>query len=117
MKMAYMSQEQKAKIVVELKKVIPKDWKWSVSVEHRSTIVLTISKAPVDLNAMAPHGLNEYHLDLNFSGELLETFKKIRAALNLDNFDNSDPMTDYFHVGHYVNIRIGKWNKPFIFAQ
>jgi hypothetical protein len=35
-------------------------------------------------------------------------------ALNCDNYDNSDSMTDYFDVGHYVDLNIGKWDKPFV---
>lgn len=41
------------------------------------------------------------------------TFKKLFDAMNTNNYDNSDIMTDYFDVGHYVDIQIGKWNKPF----
>jgi hypothetical protein len=26
-------------------------------------------------------------------------------------------MADYFHVGHYVNVRIGAWNKPFVVTR
>jgi hypothetical protein len=45
--------------------------------------------------------------------DITAIFEKISDALNLDNFDKSDSMTDYFHVGHYVDINVGKWNKPF----
>ena len=48
-----------------------------------------------------------------FSGDLLATFEAICAAMNLGNHDNSDPMTDYFDVGHYISISIGAWTKPF----
>lgn len=34
--------------------------------------------------------VNHYHLDGAFTGELLATFEKIVAALNLDNHDRSD---------------------------
>lgn len=114
LKMAYMNQEMKSEIVTELKKVIPSDWKYSVSVEHHSTIVLTISQAPIDLKSMVPSGISSHHLHTYFSGDILDTFKKIYAALNLKNYNNSDTYTDYHDVGHYVTIRIGKWNKPFI---
>ncbi len=30
-----------------------------------------------------------------------------------DLYDNSDIMTDYFDVAWYVDINIGKWNKPY----
>jgi hypothetical protein len=121
--MAYVSQEKKAKVQAELKKVIPSTWKWSLAVEHHSTIRLTIAAGPQELTVSPRNGetslhrnLNTYYLDTEFpkNPELQETFKKISTAMNTDNFDNSDIMTDYFHVGHYVSIQIGKWDKPFI---
>jgi hypothetical protein len=130
--MAHMNQEKKAKIAAELKKVMPKDWKWTLGVRHHSTIILNIWSSPIDLLAHIEENhkkaypehqrekkavawdVNEYHLDKQFSGTLLDLFKKVVAALNTDNFDKSDPMSDYFHVGHYVDINIGRWDKPFI---
>lgn len=129
--MAYMNQEKKAKINTALKAIMPKDWKWSLSVRHHSTIVLTIASAPIDLlaivNAKCAENCKSIGMDFQpntsaeisycwkkmFTGELLDLFSKISAALNIDNFDNSDAMTDYFHVGHYVDLHIGRWNKPF----
>jgi hypothetical protein len=29
------------------------------------------------------------------------------------NHDRSDSMTDYFDVGWYISINVGKWNKPY----
>lgn len=130
--MAYMNQEKKAAIAAALKKVVPAGWKYSLSVRHHSTIVMTILSAPVDLIAEAnesnrklaemrgdePHiikgyyDVNPYHhrADDTPSGEVLA---KIIEALNLDNFDKSDWMTDYHHVGHYVDLKVGRWDKPF----
>ena len=31
-------------------------------------------------------------------------------------YDNSDAMTDYFDTAYYTNIRIGKWDKPYVFT-
>lgn len=126
--MAFMNQEKKAKIAAELKKVIPADWKWSLGVVHHSTIRLVVSAAPVDLireHLPSPYlkptdtylQLNEYHLEHAYAGELLETFKKIKEALNLGNWDKSDVQTDYFDVGHYVDLHIGRWDKPFRFIE
>lgn len=137
--MAYMDQGKKAKIAAELKKVIPKDWKYSLGVRNHSTIVLTIRSAPVDIieninerirrlhdnDVMASHNsnmvtndythfqVNEYYLERQFSGEILTIMEKIKDALNLNNHDNSDSQTDYFDVGHYVSLNIGAWDKPF----
>lgn len=43
-----------------------------------------------------------------------ELLKNIVEALNSENFDNSDPMTDYFCRGYYVRLRFGDFyeNKP-----
>lgn len=122
--MAYMSQEKKATIAAELKKVIPSSWKWSLAVRHHSSIRLVISAAPIDL--IGEHikneyitgketylQLNEYHLEHAYKGELLAIFTKIKEALNIGNWDKSDIMTDYFDVGHYVDLHIGRWDKPF----
>lgn len=128
--MAYVNQEKKAVIAAQLKKVMPKDWKYSLAVRNHSTIVLNITKAPINLIAeyvsrscsenVASHSIekmnvdvNPYHWEKHFEGDLLETFTNIFDALNIDNFDKSDITTDYFHVGHYVSVNIGKWNKPF----
>ena len=57
--------------------------------------------------------LNEYQVATQFPGEIGATFAKIVAALNTGNHDNSDLMTDYFDVGHYIDLRIGAYDKPF----
>ncbi len=125
--MAYMNQEKKRKINEALKKVVPKDWKYSLRVRHHSGIVMTISSAPIDLlrafaeNDYFKHDeatykdVNNYHYESSLQDKsLVEVFQKIFEALNTDNFDESDIMSDYFHVGHYVDLRIGAWDKPFI---
>jgi hypothetical protein len=106
--MAFMNQEKKAAIAAELKKVVPANWKYSLRVRHHSEIVMTISKAPVDLNAYNNDDLPEEQL-----AELDKIFDAIHAALNLNNHDNSDPMSDYFDVGHYWHVSIGTYEKPF----
>ncbi len=47
--MAYMSQDHKKEINVLLKNIIPKTWKWSLSVRHHSAIVLTVFSGPKSL--------------------------------------------------------------------
>jgi hypothetical protein len=124
--MAYVDQDKKAKIAAALKPVMPKGWKYTLAVSNHSTIVLNIASAPVDIiAALVPSEYRKpaemtyaqiYHkrVDECFTcADLTATFEKIADALNLDNFDKSDSMTDYFHVGHYVDINVGKWNKPF----
>jgi hypothetical protein len=133
--MAFMSQARKAGIAAELKRVIPRGWKYSLAVQHRSTIVLNITSAPVDLLGQlkavsaqrAAHGQREdylahaSHARLNpyyfrESGLDIDVFAPIFEALNRGNHDRSDTMTDYFDVGWYVEVNIGRWDKPFTCA-
>lgn len=113
--MAYMNQEKKAVIAANLKKVMPKDWKYSLSVDNHSSIVLTIKSAPVDLNTYKHGQVNHYYLDDQFSGDTLDVMNKIKDALYSANYHNrSDIQSDYHDVAYYVNIHLGKWNKPFV---
>jgi len=120
--MAYVSKEKKAKIAEALKSVVPSGWKYSVAVENHSTIVMTIYAAPVDLLGKMPEikTRNNYAENINHwlglvsDCEEKQIIKSIIDILNTDNFDDSDIQTDYIHVGHYVNLQIGKWNRPFV---
>ena len=136
--MAYMNQDRKAGIAAELKRVIPKSWKWSLAVRHHSTLVLTIASSPVDILGQLQvasakraklrdgtdylagathaevHGWNVNVYDNDFDAETNAVFARIFAALNDGNHDHSDITTDYFNVGWYVNVKVGRWDKPFI---
>ena len=124
--MAYVDQDKKRKIAAALKPVVPAGWKYSLAVRNHSTIVMTITAAPFNLigafkksdyfdPATATHlDVNEYHYRSHLEDECVaDVFEKIIDALNTDNFDHSDIQTDYFHVGHYVDLRVGRWDKPF----
>ena len=125
--MAYVDQAKKQKIAATLKLVVPAGWKYSLAVNNHSTIVMTIASAPFDLiGAFAPSeyfdpttathtDVNPYHVRAHVADECVaDVFEKILEALNTGNHDNSDLMTDYFDVGHYVTLQLGRWNKPFI---
>lgn len=119
--MAWMNQEKKKAIAAELKKVVPADWKWTLGVRHHSTIVMTVSHTeklvpdftrPTDTDFK----LNPYYPDRGIKEEYRETVAAIVKALNLNNYDNSDAQTDYFDVGHYVELSFGRWNKPYTYG-
>lgn len=128
--MAYVSQEKKQRIAQALKAVVPRDWKYSLAVRDHCEVVMTIYSAPINLLAgikpseyynpqTATHAdINVYHCRREFADEALgAVFERIIAALNTDNHDNSDPMTDYVDVGHYVSVRIGTWERPFVVSE
>jgi len=133
--MAYMSQEKKAAIAAKLKEVVPKGWKYSLRVRNRSTIIMTIASAPVDLLAEAKRvtakrmaGMEEYlrrdnsnitSFDVNvyhphFSFDVsLPVIQTIIATLNDGNHNRSIIQADYFDVGWYTSLYVGTWEKPF----
>ncbi len=140
--MAYMSQKQKKEIAVLLKKefgtsVKKRGFSYSLGVRHHSTIVMKIKSGTVDfignyIDTADDHRLaewrrsnidpikeikslsvNEHNIETSFSGKVKDILLRIRKCLNKDNFDKSDIMTDYFHVGHYISIDVGQWDKPY----
>jgi hypothetical protein len=139
--MAYMSQEKKAKIASTLKPVLVKyGVKGSLSVRNHSTIVLTLKSGKIDfienfiktdtdsnigrkmdqsqidyLRKNQTMDVNPYWFQEHFAGVakafMTEAFKVLKSA---DWYDESDAMTDYFNTAYYVDLNIGKWNKPYV---
>lgn len=115
--MAYINQDMKAVLLPEIKSVFKKyGFKGSVSIKHYSTLVVTISSGKYDItNGSGLMQVNHYYIRENFSGLcrdfLLELLKAMRGNIW---YDNSDSQSDYFDTAYYININIGKWNKPYI---
>ena len=112
-KMAYVQKELKAKVAGLLKEITPKGWRYSLSVKHHSTLVLTIQSAPVDLTAERFCGHNERQIRNTAPAGHADLFVSIFKAMNCDNYNNSDLMTDYFDIGYYTEINIGTREKPY----
>lgn len=134
--MAYMNQERKAKITQALKPVLAKyKVKGSLSVRNHMTIVLTLKSGAIDfignsnrvcgndfyqvsrgfkINDTGYDQVNPYHYQNHYDGDakafLTEALQALKAA---DWYDESDIMTDYFNTAYYVDVNIGKWDKPY----
>lgn len=134
--MAYMNQERKKPIFEAMKKLLdPKlGWKFTMAVNNHSTLVLNITRGPVDFIGAYTHHDPQHlasvkargHLDINhywyqehFAPDVVELLREIVAVMNDGNHDNSDIQTDYFDVGWYIDVNIGNWKKPYelIYAQ
>ena len=133
--MAYISQDEKAKIAPVIKKLLKEfKLKGTLSIKHHSTICLTITAGEIDFFESANRlnkeraerigdiarelngdmTVNPYHYENHFDGVAVEFFHKAFAALRGEGwYNDSDIQTDYYDVKHYVDIRIGKWNKPY----
>ena len=60
--------------------------------------------------------VNTYHIDSQWTGKAKEFLLDLHRAMNVGNHDNSDSQTDYFDVGWYTDIVIGRWpDKPYEF--
>lgn len=136
--MAYMSQEKKAALAPRIKAILKKyGVKGSLAVRGHSTLVLNLKSGKIDFigNSNRVCGENHYQVSRGFKpnttgydqvnpywyqdhydGKAKAFLKEVLAVMNDGNHDRSDIQTDYFCVGWYVDINIGKWNKPYIYG-
>lgn len=134
--MAYFSQDQKAKIAPKIKQVCAKyGVKGSLSVRHSSAVVLTIKSGRLDIignlnetvaknpqyqpgPAAKDHvSVNPYWFKEHYTGTVQKFLTEVFDILNDGNHDRSDIQSDYFDVGWYVDVNVGKWNAPYILTR
>jgi hypothetical protein len=133
--MAYVSQEFKAKVAPVVQAICKKyGVKGSLSVRHHSTLVLTLRQGKLDLignynrvcsskprPAHSPFvpatksiDVNTYWYQDHFDDAALAFLTEIVAAMKGPGFfDHTDIQTDYFHCSHYIDINIGRWDRPY----
>lgn len=62
--------------------------------------------------------VNPYHFKDHYDGVAKEFLTEALVALkSADWYDESDAMTDYFNTAYYVDVNIGKWDKPYILEK
>lgn len=132
--MAYVSQELKAKLAPTIKAICKKyGVKASLAVRHHSTLVLNVRQGNIDfignfndtIAERDPTGnrhinratkeiqVNTYWYQEHFTGRAKNFLTEVITAMNNGNHDRSDIQTDYFDVGWYVDVNIGRWDKPY----
>ena len=131
--MAYMDQKRKAELQPKIKAILNKyAVKASLSVNNHSTLVLTVKQSAIDfignsnrVVAAQPGGfrngnpaekymqINPYWYQEHFDGVALNFLSEIMTAMNEGNHDHSDIQSDYFNVGWYTDVNIGRWNAPY----
>jgi hypothetical protein len=136
--MAYVTQEVITKARLALK-ALNKEYgvKATLSGKGDSTLYLTIAEGKIDFvrnfceNVKAKRiqhdtqqvidwvtkeqniSVNQYYLDSSFDGIALEYLEKAKSIMLVDHYDHSDIQSDYFNCAYYVNISVGRWNKPY----
>lgn len=128
--MAYFNQEMKKARTPAINKLC-KEYgvKATYGVNNHSTFVINISSGALnfieDLSCnqskerVKQYGnmqVNPYWFKEHFTGKSKEFLEKLFVIANKGNHDNSDIQSDYFDVGFYVDVNIGKWNKPYTFT-
>ena len=125
--MAHMSQEKKAKIAPAVKAILKKyNVKASLAVRNHSTLVLNVKQGPIDFindfgnsEDAKKFGIqvNPYWYHEHFTGESKKFLTEVITAMNDGNHDRSDIQSDYFDVGWYVDVNIGRWNQPYALVK
>jgi len=138
--MAYISQEMKKELAPEIKAVLKKfGVKGTIAIRNHSTLVVNVKSGKLDLigdynrkieddflaeNERFVHKsegsleLSQYYIESYAMDETVRNFyKELFKAMKGNDiwYDRSDAMTDYFDTAYYLDVNVGKWNKPYIF--
>lgn len=125
--MAYADQTLKARLAPAIREICRKyGVRATLSVRNHMSLHLTISGGVIDFignynqtcNPAVSHtsiDVNQYYFRNHFSGAARDFLTEVFAAMNDGNYDRSDIQTDYFDVGWYVRVNIGRWNKPYAY--
>lgn len=114
--MAYISQKDKKELAPGIKAVLKKyGMKGSIAIKHHSSLVVNLQSGPIDFDMDGYTSVNVYHIDRHYTGIAKDFLNElVKAMKGTKWFDKSDIMTDYFHTAYYIDINVGKWNKPYV---
>ena len=134
-----MNQERKAKIAPKVKAICAKyNVKGTLRVRNHMALCLTIKSGVIDFignsnrvggndhyqvslgfkpNTQGYSDVNPYRFKEHYDGEARDFLAEVLAAMNEGNHDRSDIQSDYFDVGWYVDVNIGKWNQPYVLVK
>lgn len=129
---AYFDQDMKKEMAPAIKKLMQKyGLDGGLSVRNNSTVVLNVRKGNIDFendyntekvwngNKTNPWDgylqVSKYNIDSTWKkdSKAQKFLEEAYAILDKNNYDRSDVQRDHFDVGHYTDINIGAWNKPY----
>jgi hypothetical protein len=116
--MAYFTQEMKKAVAPKLKAIGKKyGVKLSISVRNYSKLVIVVQSGSVDFSEKVEEARLRYtgkRWGFYVNEDATNLMNELNDTAHVGNHDNSDIMTDYFDVGYYVDVQVGKWDKPYI---
>ncbi len=101
-----------------LKETYPK-YKFSVRRDRYSSIDVTLMSADFEAftkeSGYIHHSVNHYWIEneKGLTDRAREVMTNVKDFVMSYNYDNSDPMTDYFCTNFYLTLGIGKWSTPY----
>jgi hypothetical protein len=114
--MAYISTDEVKTIRNKIKKTFP-DYEFSIYREHSSSLHVCIMKSDLIFKSNYEQ-INHYYIDKHYEGKNREILKKIYDIIQTSKicYDRNfgDPYADYGDNNYFINMSIGKWNKPHI---
>ena len=133
--MAYIETTDVKAIREALKAEFGKDFKFSVTREHFSSVRISVMSGVENFYDGSMDSTDKYsgrintftgneqinHYHLHFYGKHEALFTKISEIAHTapglaggkKYFCEDDAMTDYFSRAYYVSINVGKWDKPY----
>jgi len=138
--MAYISQDEKKVLAVEIKSVLKKyGMKATIGVNNHSTLVVNLKSGKLDIltnwyETVTKKGttndygdimekpeyiqVNEYWIDHNYSNTVKDFLNELVDAMKGPNyFNHDDTQSDYFHRSHYTTINVGHYNEPYTVTE
>ena len=119
--MAYIGQKEKKELAPAIKNVLKTyGMKGSIAIDNHSSLVVNVKEGVLDFTNHFTHGdgyiqVNTYHIDNWYSGTIKNFLNDlVKAMKGTSWYNNTDAMIDYFDIAYYVDINIGKWDKPYV---
>ena len=137
--MAYISQQEKKELAPGIKKVLKQyGLKGTIAIDNYSSLVVNIKSGSLDLLGAAqkvndiladrfnrPRTEIGSYLQANayrdpqdydrIDKTIGQFYSDLIKAMKGDKWYNrSDMMTDYSDIAYYLDINIGRWNKPYL---
>ena len=114
--MAYISQEEKKELAPAIKAVLKKyNMKGSIGIDNHSSLRVRVTEGPLKFDDYEQ--VNTYHIEKFYGKDTKETAfltELVAAMKGTKWYNNSDYMTDYFDVAYWIDVHVGRWDKPYI---
>jgi hypothetical protein len=124
--MAYISTDEVRAIRNTLKEKYKGKFKFSVKKSDNTEVIVTVLSGATDFSDVSKNSfdVNQYHLHMygvheELFGSIMQVIKTAPASIEGGRawFDKSNSMIDYFHTAFYITLRVGSWDKQYVYSK